>query len=70
MRNGTQDDIQISLLKFYRDKDLKIKAFMSHLLTLETSITVARLLLLEEKTDGIFVRLRGKGCLPRKTLLS
>lgn len=47
LRKGTQDDIHIFQLKFYRDKDLNSKALMSHVLTSETGMTVSRLLLLK-----------------------
>ena len=61
LRTGNYDDIHAARLKFYRDSDLDAEAIMSHVLSSETGMPVARLLRLLDQDGGIYVVVRWKG---------
>lgn len=62
LRNGAVEDIHGTRLKFYRDADLDTRAIMSHVLSSETGMPVARLMRLEETDDRTLkVVVRWKG---------
>jgi len=61
LRNGQTEEAHGSRLKFYRDAELDTKVIMSHVLSSETGMPVARLLKLTDEPDGMKVIVRWKG---------
>lgn len=61
LRNGQLDDIHGSLLTFYSDSSLNRTAIMSHVISSETDMPVARLMKLVETESGLQVQVRWKG---------
>ena len=61
LRNGTTKDIHGTRLKFYSDRSLDTRATMSHVLSSETGMPVARLMRLVDSPDGLLVQVRWRG---------
>ena len=61
LRNGLGYDIHGTRLKFYRDRSLDTRVVMSHVLSSETRMPVARLMRLIDIADGLKVLIRWKG---------
>ena len=61
LRNGRLEDVHGRRLKFYRDGSLNQKVILSHVLSSETGMPVARLLRLKDTEDGLHVVERWKG---------
>lgn len=61
LHNGTQEDVHIYRLTFYKEKDLNSKAVMRHFLTSQTEMTASILLELEEMLEGLSVRVSWDG---------
>jgi hypothetical protein len=61
MRNGTILDTHGTRLKFYSDRSLDATAIMSHVLSSETGMPVARLMRLVDSPDGLEVQGRWRG---------
>ena len=61
LRNGSTEDVHGSRLKFYRDGLLNQEVILSHVLSSETGIPVARLMRLGDTEDGLKVIVRWKG---------
>jgi len=61
LRTGLSEEVHGSRLKFYHDPSLDTEAVLSHVLSSETGMVVARLLRLEEHEDGLYVVVRWKG---------
>jgi len=61
LRNGMVEDIHGTRLKFYRDSALDTTAIMSHVLSSETGMPVARLMRLVDEPNGMQVLVRWKG---------
>ena len=61
LRNGGLEDVHGTRLKFYRDGSLNQEVILSHVLSSETGMPVARLLRLEDTEDGLHVVVRWKG---------
>jgi len=61
LRNGMTKDVHASRLKFYHDASLNTAVIMSHVLSSETGMPVARLMHPVEEQDGIKVLVRWKG---------
>lgn len=60
LQTGETDDVHVSRLKFYSDRSLDTTAIMSHVLSSETGMIVARLMRLEEVVDKMYVVVRCK----------
>lgn len=61
LRNCVKTDIQLTGLKFYRDRQLNTNAVMSQVLACETGMAVARPMALQKTSDGFKVRVRRRG---------
>lgn len=61
LRNGLQEDVHSTRLKFYSDESLDQEAILSHVLSSETGMPISRLLRLDEQDGKIFVAVRWKG---------
>lgn len=61
LRNGLTEDVHIARLKFYADDSLDATAIMSHVIASETGMPVARLMGIQESSDGLVVHVRWKG---------
>lgn len=61
LRNGMVEDCHGSRLKFYSDRSLNSAAILSHVLSSETGMPVARLMQLVDSPDGLKVQVRWKG---------
>ena len=61
LRTGNYDDVHASRLKFNHDADLDAAAIMSHVLSSETGMPVARLLRLVDQDGNLYVVVRWKG---------
>lgn len=59
--NGTVEDVHACRLKYYRDGSLDTTAILSHVLSSETGIPVARLMRLVDDPNGMKVLVRWKG---------
>lgn len=66
LRNGKIDPIHGSRLKYYRDSSLDEMVIMSHVLSSETGMPVARLLKLVKVDDVLNVQVRWKGLSPQE----
>ena len=61
LRNGLVEDIHGSRLKYYHDRSLDTEAILSHVISSETGMPVARLMKLVDTPDGLKVQVRWKG---------
>ncbi len=61
LRNGALEEVHASRLKFYSDSSLNKKAILSHVISSETGMPVARLMGIEEEDGKLFVVVRWKG---------
>lgn len=69
MRNGKLQEVHGSRMKFYSDSSLDTVAIMSHVLSSETGMQVARLMRLVESPNGIQVQVRWSGLSPEEDTL-
>lgn len=60
-RNGDLECIHGNLLNFYSDHSVEMYAIISHVLSSETGMPIARLLRLERTTDGLKATVRWRG---------
>ena len=61
LRNGLTDDTHGTCLKFYRNRSLETRLVMSHVLSYESGMPVARLMRLIDTADGFKVLIGWKG---------
>lgn len=61
LRNGSVDNTHGSRLKYFFDSSLDTETIISHVLSSETGMRVARLMRLVITEDGLTVQIRWKG---------
>lgn len=62
--NGSLNVLHGSRLKFYHDRSLEERSVISDVVSLETSMPVARLMALIDDPNGLIVHVRWKGLEP------